>query len=52
MDNIDRQINYECARIDALIDELEKLAIKNGTSLEEEIDKYNNEAREEWDNDD
>ena len=40
MDNIDRQINYECARIDALIDELEKLAIKNGTSLEEEIDKY------------
>ena len=45
--NIDEQINYQCGQTEELIDELDELAIKNDTSLEEEIEQYNKEEAQE-----
>lgn len=45
--NIDEQVNYQYGQTEALIDELDELAIKNDTSLEEEIEQYNKEERQE-----
>ena len=47
MDNIDIAINNSCEQVESIVDELEKLAIKNSTSLEEEILKYNELDKEE-----
>lgn len=47
MDNIDISINDTSAVTESIIEELEKLAEKNDTSLEYEIAKYNKEEGEE-----
>lgn len=45
--NIDEQVNYQCGQTEALIDELDELAIEKNMSLEEEIEQYNKEERQE-----